>query len=624
MSGLYSSCGFLGLSPNEVPCSSIRDVDDLDNLNLKADCNWFGFGANSAEIEDISDECNVICQMQDSTPGIVRGGKCVTAEEANIGTTTADLQAVRNITINTRTSNNNTTVTEAPLQCTQNLTYKQNDECVQVTQCDQDSYESRAPTLTSDRVCKNVTQCNWPTEYESKAPTIKSDRRCTPVRPECDYEIEYESQTPSRTQNRICTPLTICDTINTNTNPTQFVQVEKTKTSDRICGDLTRCLPDEFQKELPTHTKDRVCADLKDCERDEIPECHYETDQEPIHDNTIGMYISDRTCKLKYGVPALWQFSRNPDTGICEKSCGGGKQYFRGYCRGEGDDCSDYATNKTFQINKIDGVKKEPIGNWTVLEDCPQEGCVPREERDPRHQPGVCTNDCSGHGVCANNTCECDAGFRGEDCSNSTADHSKRKLTCQFMGIATIDDLQRKTADQTVDNEVATNNSSYVYNIEKACKRNEGTWDETNNTCNPPFIDILTQKYNDNKQQLENANKIIPNFVIAEPGETCNHITEEQCEVYAQLNNLQYLGEINQLGNFAGTTNENGCVVRSLGYRDPPEVEFMGINGKSFGMSSIINLDRPDQAILKDNYPNFDENKCSTQSQLTCVCGPAS
>ncbi len=29
-----------------------------------------------------------------------------------------------------------------------------------------------------------------------------------------------------------------------------------------------------------------------------------------------------------------------------------------------------------------------------------------------------CLNDCSGNGKCSNNKCECDSGFKGDDCSD--------------------------------------------------------------------------------------------------------------------------------------------------------------------------------------------------------------
>jgi len=61
----------------------------------------------------------------------------------------------------------------------------------------------------TDRICKPLTWCVPGKTYQSKAPTIASDRVCSPVK-ECS-DTEWETRRPDYYHNRECTPLTTCD-----------------------------------------------------------------------------------------------------------------------------------------------------------------------------------------------------------------------------------------------------------------------------------------------------------------------------------------------------------------------------------------------------------------------------
>lgn len=702
MSGVYSNCGLLGINPKEVPCENVRHVDDLDSLDLKSECGFLGLVPTTADISNISDECNVLCTRENGDPGIVRGGKCIVVEDANIGRTTSDLLAAQEIVSGAENIGSGNS-------CTLNITYKKDGNCESVTRCVTGEYEFQAPSLSSDRICKDVSAPCRTDEYEKKAPTSTSDRQCSAISAPCDGVNTYESEepVPGRTDrvcspvtqctsdqleiasatsttdtqcqdirrcnadeyesvapvknngkvvsDRVCAALTICNDIQQSDNPTEYEEIAPFRnaslnmyTSDRVCGDLTTCkdlrshptnpeeyekvaptlttdrecaelsicnnltdsateyessppeynkdrecsdltvcnksiqytanpihyeskdrtptsdrvctnltvceFPYKFQADLPTHTTDRVCQDVTDCEADKDPECYYETDQEPSKTFVVKpydengpraeMYMSDRTCKRK---SPLFDYERN-DAGVCVKTCNEPSKYFRGFCRGLEDDCSDYTTRKVYSRNKIEGQAQEPIGNWTILQKCDDNGCEKTWE---------------------------------------STDPDERKLSCEFMGVNDIEALKRKTREETID----LADASYADNIRVS-------------------VGDLVRAYEDNKAKLLNEGADIVPYNIAEPGNECKPLNENQCEVYAKLHNLQYIGEVNE-GDM--NKNENGCIIRSMGYRKPPYVEFLGVNGRAFEPTDTV------QGVNLSTI-GFETDKCATQANLSCVC----
>ena len=108
-------------------------------------------------------------------------------------------------------------------------------DCTQCNTCDSGQYAMVQCSSTVDRVCAECqARCTVGT-YESTACTQDTDRECTACSSECDTGAFYQSRA--------------CDDF-----------------GDRICEQLTECLPSEFESAAPTWTTDRVCDQCSPCE----------------------------------------------------------------------------------------------------------------------------------------------------------------------------------------------------------------------------------------------------------------------------------------------------------------------------------------------------------------------
>jgi hypothetical protein len=61
------------------------------------------------------------------------------------------------------------------------LTAHRDPKCKTVEECGNDSFESVAPTVISDRICSITLKCDPTTQWESKAPTANSNRECSAI-----------------------------------------------------------------------------------------------------------------------------------------------------------------------------------------------------------------------------------------------------------------------------------------------------------------------------------------------------------------------------------------------------------------------------------------------------------
>jgi hypothetical protein len=94
--------------------------------------------------------------------------------------------------------------------CTLGTTYQStaptsasNRVCSSVSACNGiTTYEFAPPTLTSNRVCNNVTVCDGSTNYETKSPSATSNRVCTATTV-CP-PTQYQSIAPTVSSDRIC------------------------------------------------------------------------------------------------------------------------------------------------------------------------------------------------------------------------------------------------------------------------------------------------------------------------------------------------------------------------------------------------------------------------------------
>ena len=120
--------------------------------------------------------------------------------------------------------------------------------CNSTTQCsEEDEYELLEPTATSNRQCNACVRCLSPLQYRAEECSVvidetSGDRTTSPGR--CANSTicsltEYESEPPSLTSNRVCSDLSAaCDA---GPPRLQYVRVAPTFTSDRNCGECSSC-----------------------------------------------------------------------------------------------------------------------------------------------------------------------------------------------------------------------------------------------------------------------------------------------------------------------------------------------------------------------------------------------
>ena len=160
--------------------------------------------------------------------------------------------------------------------------------CKDHTQCKKgEEFEVGAPSATKDRVCKALTQCKEGEEFEVGAPSARKDRMCKALT-QCKEGEEFEVAAPSETKDRVCKAYTTsCGeagdkwldlstksstsdatcTLYTMSCPDmdkQYLDVTTGGlTTDHTCKPLTECQPNEFEEKEKTATTDRKCKAYK-------------------------------------------------------------------------------------------------------------------------------------------------------------------------------------------------------------------------------------------------------------------------------------------------------------------------------------------------------------------------
>merc|ERR1711871_7937 len=134
-----------------------------------------------------------------------------------------------------------------------------NRRCEDLDVCEGHEYELAAPKASSvvgahwvsDRDCRAHGDCNE-NQYESEAPTATSDRGCSLIR-SC-VAGEYQTAAPTKTSNRVCAPLRTCAS-------NEFQTVEPTTTSNRVRQThKDECESNEFESTSPDGFTDRECT----------------------------------------------------------------------------------------------------------------------------------------------------------------------------------------------------------------------------------------------------------------------------------------------------------------------------------------------------------------------------
>ena len=157
-------------------------------------------------------------------------------------------------------------------------------------------FTKRAATPVSDTQCHFVQRCNSTTEYIAVEATTTTDRVCRTL--QTCKEGTFQSQAPKPDADRECTPVTPCNGL--DSPAPQYQAAPATPTSDRTCHEVTQCVTG-VQYETTTHTatSDRVCSALTVCLSNE-----YET--------AAPTTTSDRACADAACPPEHYRLSTDP------------------------------------------------------------------------------------------------------------------------------------------------------------------------------------------------------------------------------------------------------------------------------------------------------------------------
>eukprot|EP00041_Stephanoeca_diplocostata_P002277 m.25151 g.25151 ORF g.25151 m.25151 type:complete len:4654 (-) comp13142_c0_seq1:95-14056(-) len=155
--------------------------------------------------------------------------------------------------------------------------------CAPLTTCSQGTFETRAPTAstdrhcgqctvvctatefasgcvgTQDRVCTAISECRTGLEFETRAPTPTSDRVCRALATPCVSSMEIETVAPTATSDRQCTTIDLCGV-------NEYQLAPATVTSQTVCASVRTCGVGQFESAAPTPTSDRRCTDSTGCD----------------------------------------------------------------------------------------------------------------------------------------------------------------------------------------------------------------------------------------------------------------------------------------------------------------------------------------------------------------------
>lgn len=211
--------------------------------------------------------------------------------------------------------------------------------CAPLSECTTNQYIRIHPTTTTDRVCDDVTECNFRTQFEATPPVECyaidplqvpvpwcTNRVCQNARvclPTTEYETapltpttdrtcaileicggsRYQAVPPTPTTNRVCLPCApVCTT-------GEYQDTPCTPSTNRVCIPYTlACASTEFEVATPTNTSDRNCSLLSVCS----PATQFVT--------TEATPTSDRTCAE--ATPCVdTEFEEAPLTASMDRVC---------------------------------------------------------------------------------------------------------------------------------------------------------------------------------------------------------------------------------------------------------------------------------------------------------------
>lgn len=161
------------------------------------------------------------------------------------------------------------------IKCEQGTTYQPDpgqSVCLVVDPpCNENFFESAAPTLTSNRECSSIRQCHQGSEYILQDATPSSDRICETCRA-CPNE-QFRSSGCDGLIDSNCNACTICGNAEYESRTCTAIQNRRCRTcgfntyfdKDRgRCVDQINCIIGQIEVKAPTPISPRVCTTTRD------------------------------------------------------------------------------------------------------------------------------------------------------------------------------------------------------------------------------------------------------------------------------------------------------------------------------------------------------------------------
>jgi len=169
-----------------------------------------------------------------------------------------EFQSKASTTTSDRQCSNVVPCTDVEYQ-TASATATENTQCDVLAVCSEAQFVSTTPTVATDRICTDLALCTVETQFISVSATTYSNRQCT-TRTACDNSAGfYFSAAPTVEADSTCNTLKAC-------TQTQFESKKPTDLNDRTCDDVKECLEDQYTSQAPTATSDRECTAITKCD----------------------------------------------------------------------------------------------------------------------------------------------------------------------------------------------------------------------------------------------------------------------------------------------------------------------------------------------------------------------
>ena len=144
-------------------------------------------------------------------------------------------------------------------------------KCSPVKKCDYVTQIAIEQTETMDRICVDAKKCNGITEWTKVPKGNYTVTVCAPISPKCNVRDEYEAVAANVTQDRVCTKWKTCNSL--YSDAPQYMMRDGIDTGiasqfrERWCEKVRTCSSDEYEVAKPTYKTNRQCQTITECDR---------------------------------------------------------------------------------------------------------------------------------------------------------------------------------------------------------------------------------------------------------------------------------------------------------------------------------------------------------------------